>query len=416
MLKILKNPVFASSAITIAFTALTHILNYVFTLSAIHFLTPIEYTDMALVMSLYGLMGIFAAALSIVTLSILSKNNHPELRGQILATAKVTAIVLSFLSIFIVAPIIQYFFRLDSYQEVLISLLAGVGSLGTTLLTVHFQVKKEFVRSGWFSFLFTTLKLVLSLLLLWLGLKVMGVSLGLFGSTIFTFLLFFPTSARGELLKTNDLWSKAVVFYQQHRRIIITSIISSLTLMLCVNIDVLMSKRILGSEIAAGYLGISTLSKLFLYSSLAVMSVVFPYILSTNNIQSKKKMFNYFLAFIASAAVIFLLLAYYLDQFLVGLILGAKYLPYAQNFLPIAVAIVSMSFAYTFSYFASLIDAGHFKKTMLGSILVIGVLFVICRPYINQVLPLAAFLTLSFAILSISLYNFSIKNHFKESI
>jgi O-antigen/teichoic acid export membrane protein len=416
MLKILKNPVFTSSAVTIAFTALTHILNYVFTLSVIHFLTPIEYTDMALVMSLYGLMGIFAAALSIVTLSILSKNNHPELREQILATAKVTAIVLSFLSIFIVAPIIQYFFRLDSYQEVLISLLAGVGSLGTTLLTVHFQVAKEFVRAGWFSFLFTTLKLMLSLLLLWFGLKVMGVSLGLFGSTIFTFLLFFPTSARSELFKRSGIWPKAVTFYKHHRRIIITSLISSLTLMLCVNVDVLMSKRILGSEIAAGYLGISTLSKLFLYSSLAVMSVVFPYILSTTNIQSKKKMFNYFLAFIASAAVIFLLFAYYLDQFLVGLILGAKYLPYAQNFLPIAAAIVSMSFAYIFSYFASLIDAGHFKKTMLGSILVIGVLFVICRPYINQVLPLAAFLTLSFAILSISLYNFSIKNHFKESI
>jgi O-antigen/teichoic acid export membrane protein len=371
---------------------------------------------MALVMSLYGLMSIFAAALSIVTLSILSKNNHPEVREQILAAAKVTAIVLSVLSIFIVAPAIQYFFRLDSYQEVLVSLLAGVGSLGTTLLTVHFQVAKEFVRAGWFSFVFTTLKLLLSLLLLWMGLKVMGVSLAMFSSTIITFLIFFPVSARDELFKRNNLWSKTMIFFQHHRRIIITSLISSLTLMLCVNIDVFMSKRILGSEIAAGYLGISTLSKLFLYSSLAVMSVVFPYILSTTNTQSKKKMFNYFLGFIASAAAVFLLLAHYLDQFLVGLILGDKYLPYAQNFLPIAVAIVSMSFAYTFSYFASLIDAGHFKKTMLGSILIIGVLFVICRPYINQVLPLAAFLTFSFAILSISLYNFSIKNHFKEHI
>jgi O-antigen/teichoic acid export membrane protein len=408
MKKTKNNGLLKSGSIVIAFTGLGYILNYLFTLIAIRYLEPTTYADMAVIFSLYALVGIFSSTLSIAALSKLTMKDNREEKESVLATAKVLVIALSLL-VLLATPFIAKVFSIDSQMSIFIILLAGVLSTGNTLLTVHFQVLKQFIPSGMLGFCSTTIKLFVGFIALWLGYSLLGVSIAMLASALLSFFIFYPRVELPLLSEKNsvDILSKAKQFFTENKSLLIKSFFSSLVLILCVNIDTIVAKKLLSEIDSAQYIGLATLSKIFIYGIVALSTVVFPYILTNSDRIYKKRVFLYFNIFTIIAGVFGSLILYFFGDFFIRLLLGKQYLSNSHELYIIFLSIVAASLAYCASYYASVLDAKNFYLSLVLAIALGIALFSIIPTH--TIYSLSVSLASIFAFLYILLYNISIR-------
>lgn len=417
MRKIIAHPIFASGLMTIGFTALVHISNYIYTLVCVRFLTPIEYSDLALIVSFYSLMGVFSATMANTSLSLLSRHKDTEYyaktKEQILHSSTVLIYFIWIFAIFILTPIIYYAFKIPSILEIIIILTAGIFSVGSALLSVHFQLEKDFFRNGFFVVTGTLLKLGLSFIFLYFGYKIFGVALALFLSGILSFLLFYPNKNLKEysymLLPHKSYLDNTYKFLRVHKYFIIKNTISSLAIILILVVDTILAKKLLDPQLAAQYIGMATLAKLFFYTTTAICVVIFPYLLSKESHTPKKLLFYIFTSLIAVAGIFALIISFFFSKELIGLILGQSYTLESQHFIYVLFLSICASFASIVVNLSSLLDARHFNKTILPiAILGITVIFLI-QP--RGIVSLTLSLSAVFAILAVSLYNVCVKKH-----
>lgn len=417
MRKLLKHPIIASSFLTIGFTGIVHIANYLYTLVCVRFLTPVEYSDLALIVSFYSLMGVFSATLANTSLSLLSRHKNDEayssLKKQILHTSTIVIYAVWIFSLFVLTPIIYYAFKIPSVLEIIIILTAGIFSIGSALLSVHFQLEKDFVRSGFFGVVSTLLKLIFSFIALYAGYKIFGVSVALFFAGLVSFIIFYPqkiiASYNTLLVPKNYFINEAVTFLKAHKRFIFKTLISSLAMILILVIDTLLAKRLLIPNMAAQYIGMATLAKLFFYSTTAICVVIFPYLLSKESQTPKKLLLNMFLGIIFFVGIISLIVSFFFPKELIGLVLGQAYTLEAKDFVYVLLVSITASFASIMTNLSSLLDAAHFNKTILP-IFIFGIIFLfVINP--ASITTLALSLSFIFALLAIVLYNICVKKH-----
>lgn len=417
MRKLITHPIFKSSMLTIAFTAVVHISNYLYTLISVRFLSPHEYSDLALIVSFYSLMGVFSATLANTSLSLLSRHQHSEkyeqIKAQILHSSTVFIYIVLFFALFVLTPIIHFAFSVTSIPEIIIILTAGIFSIGSALLSVHFQLQKNFVINGLFGITAALLKLLFAGIFLYLGYKIFGVAIALFLSGCISFIAFYPrkvvASYKTLIIVRKNYLDSFVEFLRSHKRFIFKTLVSALVMSLCIVIDTLLAKKLLSLDSAAQYIGMATLAKLFFYTATALCVVIFPYLLNKHSETSKKILFHLFMATIFFAGLLTLTLAYLFPQQLIQLILGKAYTLEAYNFVYVVLVGITATFASILTNLASLLDAAHFNKNVIGAAVFGFVLFVIFRP--SDIQSLGLCLSALFAFSSILLYNNCVKKH-----
>jgi O-antigen/teichoic acid export membrane protein len=417
MPKNFSHPIITSGLLTIGFTAIVHISNYLYTLLSVRYLSPLEYSDLALIVSFFSLMGVFAATLSNTALSLLSRRkgseDYTETKKQILHSSTVFFYLIFIFSLLVLTPIIHFVFDVESIPEIIIILTAGLFSVGNALLSIHFQLHKKFFINGSFGVTSALLKLVLSFVFLYLGYKIFGVALALFFSTLFAFIAFYPHKVIGtykEILSFKKEYLETTTkFVKDNKKFLFKTFISSLLLTLCLIIDTLSAKKLLSPELAAQYIGMSTLAKLFFYSVVALGAVIFPYLLSHEETISKKKLFNYFMLFISASGILALIVSKLFAVQLITLVLGGAYTAEAQYFIYILLVSISATFAYVMINLSSLLDAAHFSKNVALILTLSGLLLVMVWPQYIQTLALS--ITSIFTFTAILLYNVCVKKH-----
>jgi O-antigen/teichoic acid export membrane protein len=410
------NKILQSSAINVIFSAISNVLNYAFVLICIKYLTPKEYADLALTISFYSIIGIFATTLSTTSLSILSQSNDRYEKEKIMSLAKVLVLVLTIASILVLTPFIKHFFDIGSYLNINIILFAGVISIVTSLLTVHFQVMGEYTRNGLSQVMSTIFKFGFSFLALYLSFGLTGISIALLLSTVFTFILFYPRSEYGLLIerKATNIFTVSMQFIKDNKSLIQKSLLSSLIAILCITADTILAKRLLESDIASQFIGMSVVAKLFIYGTLAITTVVFPYILSVRDINAKKLYIQYLNIFIIVTGGLWIALAYFFGEFFLQIILGEKYTSLASYFYLTCIIAVTATLAYTNSHLASLLNVAKLNLTYTLSLVFSILLFIIMTPY--NFTSLSIYISSVFAFIFILLYYINVKSHLKSNL
>ncbi len=405
-----------SSFLILFFTGITYILNYVYTLVAIHFLTPFEYSELAFLIAVYSLFGVFGATISNVSLPLLHTQENTKIKNQVVATTKFLLIFLVILSFTIIPFFVAKFFNIYEYKNIILFSLAGSLSVAFSLLTTHLQVVKNFKKVGLIQVFSTLIKFLGSLLFLYFGFKIFGVGIALFLSSLLSIIFFFPKNQENtNLLKNFSPTSLLILtqsFWKEHKNFIIKSFVGSLILTLFVTLDTILAKKFLDENIVGYFIGISTLAKLFLYGVIAISTVIFPYMLAENSKEKQTKILKYFLSFIFVSGLIFIFVSYFFHSLFVPLILGNKYSVASNYLFPISLYVVSSTFAYILTQISILRNNKNFLKVTFAYFIFIVILsiFYILNIFdftfaFSNVETFTNSLTFLFAIFAILLYN-----------
>lgn len=400
-----------SSFLILFFTGLTYILNYAYTLVAIHFLSPLEYSELAFLVAVYSLFGVFGATVSNVSLPLLHTKENIKIKNQVVAVTKFLLICLFILSFTIIPFVVAKFFNIYEYTNIVLFSLGGSLSIAFALLTTHLQVVKDFRKVGLVQVFSTSIKFLGSLVFLFFGFKIFGVGIALFLSSLISIIFFFPKNEDNiKLLKDSSFSSFSLVksFWQEHKNFIIKSFVGSLILTLFVTLDTILAKKILTEDVVGYFIGISTLAKLFLYGVIAISTVIFPYILAENSRDKQKRILNYFLLFIFVSGLLFVLFSYFLNSFFVPLILGEKYFAASHFLFPISLYVVTSAFAYLLTQLSILENSKNFLKVISVYFLLILIFIFFNNFDFTNIETFSDVLASLFAILAILLYNFSV--------
>jgi O-antigen/teichoic acid export membrane protein len=412
MQKILQNKILQSSGLILFFTAITYILNYAYTLVAIHFLSPFEYSELALLIAIYSLFGIFGATISNISLPLLHDVENTKIKNQVVIVTKFLSIILGILSFTIIPFLISKIFNINNYTNIILFSLGGVATLSLALLTAHLQVVKKFAKVGLIQVVSTFIKFFGSLIFLFFGYKILGVGIALLLSSILAFLLFFPWTEENQNMLTSPLLNKGGAgggliknFWQEHKKFLIKSFFGSLILTLLITLDTILAKRFLSEELVGFFVGISTLAKLFLYGNIAISSVIFPFYLSEKDENKKKNILNYFIYFILFTGFLFIIISYFMHNFLVPLILGQKYLLASNYLFPISTFVISGTLAYVFTQLSILTNNKNFLKNIsIYFVIFIISTFIFINYFTITIYSFSYFLTLSYLILFLITY------------
>jgi O-antigen/teichoic acid export membrane protein len=424
----MQNKIIQSSGLILFFTAITYILNYAYTLIAIHFLTPLEYSELAFLIAVYSLFGIFGATITNISLPLLHEKENTQIKLEVIAVTKFLSIVLLFLSITIFPLIISKFFNIENFANIILFSVGGVLTLANALLVVHLQVVKDFFKVGLIQVFSTFIKFSFSLVLLYFGYNIFGVGIALLLSTILAILFFFPyTRENIKILKEqissanflkknlpplrlkNEFRTLEHVknFWYAHKDFILKSFFGSLVLTLLITLDTILAKKFLHSDIVGFFVGISTLAKLYLFGIIAISSVIFPYYLSEKEESKKKNILNYFLIFILATSALFISVSYFFHNFFVTLILGVKYSAYSYYLFYISLFVSFASLSYFLTQLHILENNKNFLKNLIiFFIFSITIIFIFLKLFQNTPQNFSYLLSIMFAFLSFLLYNF----------
>ncbi len=273
-LNLFKHPLFSGSAVMIVGSNAVNFLAYIYHLILGRILGPSSYSELATVISILGLLGVVASSFYLVIVKFVSAAKKNEEKAM-LSWLNKKGLILSvsiLLTFSVLAPFLSSFLHIDSKILFLIGPLFLVSTL-SFINKSFLQGLLKFERFIATSITETFLKLVLGLLLVYLGLSVFGATLGMLlafaaGWIISRFFLReFLGGKEGNFKKSRQLFIYSVPIIFQ--TIALTSLYST---------DIILVKHFINAHDAGLYSSLSTLGRIIFFGASPVASVMFPMI------------------------------------------------------------------------------------------------------------------------------------------
>lgn len=319
------HPLFLGSAIMILGSNGVNFLNYLYRLVMGKMLGPESYGELAAVISLLGLLSIVSASISLVVVKYVSSAKSREEVEILINWFKNNILKLSLIlfTIFLIsAPQFAAFLNtrdVDYFYILAISFLFSLQSmLNRAILQGLFKFKEMVVSL----FAENTAKLVLGILLVYLGFKVEGALIG-FLIAIFLgwYITTFYLKSYFKKVKETNPNVKSMLNYSFPvlvQTFALTSLYSS---------DVLLVKHFFSPFEAGIYAALSTLGTIIFYGAGPISSVMFPLI---SQRQSKglsyNKIFIYSLLLIGFFSAVLLFIYWIMPEFIIKLLYGPLYI------------------------------------------------------------------------------------------
>lgn len=322
---LIKHPLFSGSAIMVLGSNSVNGLNYLYHLLIGRLLGPASYGELASLLSLIGLLGIIPGAINLVIIKYISAAKTEEglsnlvswLRSKLFKTSLVFCIL-----VIIVSPAIASFLHINQISYLIliaISFLFSISSLLNRSILQGLLKFKELILSIMAE---NIVKLVLSVLLILLGLRVGGAMLALtVATTVGWYLtsrfLHYPTGKNLKILPEINsmvLYTFPVLIYT----LATTSLYSS---------DLILVKHFFSSHDAGLYASLSTLGKIIFFGAGPIGSVMFP-IVSKRHAEGLKvkKIFLYSFFTTLGISLSILTIYWFFPRFAVNLLYGSAYL------------------------------------------------------------------------------------------
>ena len=203
MFSLKNHPFLSGSAIVLTGSLATNILNYAFNLIVGRMLTPVEYGEVALLVTLSMLLTAPLGSIRVLLTQRIATLSGTGDTDGIARLVTLTRRVVFFCGIgatallLALSPWSAAFFRVETVPMALLSLIIPV-SLAVSITSSIAQGRQAFVPLSLSSVIATLVKLIGSVALIAIGLKSSGVVLALIGSALAAhfFLLAFPQVKR----------------------------------------------------------------------------------------------------------------------------------------------------------------------------------------------------------------------------
>lgn len=323
--RIINDPLFSGSTIMILGSNGASAINYLYHLVIGRLLGPSLYGELAALISVMGLLGIIPGAFNLVIVKEISSiKNNEDLNNLILWFRKKIFLVsiISSIAVLLLSPAISSFLHISDISYLIIIALFFLFSLQTLVNRSILQGLLRFQEMVMSVLIENGSKLLLSLLLIYLGFQVRGAMFAFLLSIVFGFYVTNNYLKVGSLKNINispDINSMLKFAFPVIIQIIaLTSLYTS---------DVILIKHFFSSHEAGIYAALSTLGKIILFGAGPISSVMFPLVS-----QRKVRGENYEIIFIYSFVITLLLslggiVIYWLfPKFIIGLLYGSAYL------------------------------------------------------------------------------------------
>jgi len=318
---ILKN-----STIVVAGIIISNILAYVFHICVGRSLGPVEYGIFGALMAFFMIIALPAGAISYAitkfTTRFNSKKEYVKI-GLLRKKSTIRVLIYSLILLLIISlssKIIANYLKIDSIISIII---LGFILIFAMILPVNrgiLQGMKKFKIYSLNTIIESVSRLILVIILLFIGLRVNGAILAYGFGYLIAFLFIFPFIKETKNAK-NDNFDMKIIY-----RFILLVLIVNLILQGIINLPTIFIKHFLTSEFTGYWTAALTLAKATLFVATGITIVMFPEVAEKEKNEDKKKVFKkaLFLTLLASIgiAIIYLLI----PQIFISLLYGKEFL------------------------------------------------------------------------------------------
>lgn len=278
--KSLANPLLAGSFLVSVGLTVGNVFNYLFHVSMGRMLTPSNYGTLATLISFMGIFGVFASTMSTVVAKFVSRYRVQEsnsdiahLLRQLIRRIGLVILIVIIVTQFIVAPIGAFLHIEDGFLinltivGILLAILVAINS-GALQGLLQFRSIALFGSSG------SILRLVLALILVYLGFGLRGASIGFFLAYLIPYLLtFIPLGSYVFHKESNKEIEYGPLFKYS-----IPSFVALIGLSMLLSMDIILVKHFFTDIYAGHYAALSVIGRVIFFATSSIGMVMFPII------------------------------------------------------------------------------------------------------------------------------------------
>lgn len=323
--KLRKDELIRGSFVLFIMMNIFNFFNYLFHFFMARFLGPVDYGVLAVLMSIVYILAIPSEAIQTIISGYTSRFNVKKEYGKMkdllyrsLKKGFVAALILFILYI-PVAFLLAGFLNIQVYLLILTGLLIFYVFLFPILRGI-LQGRKKFKQLGFNMDIESFLKLILSIVFVFIGWRVYGAMTAVIMAGVIAFFLIFIYIK--EIIKSEKKKADFKGIYSYSYPIFITMI----AIVLIYSLDIILAKRFFSAELAGQYAVISMLGKMIFFGTAAIGKAMFPF--TSENYESGKETESLFkksmkitLILIGLTLIVFLLL----PKLIISVLFGSAY-------------------------------------------------------------------------------------------
>lgn len=332
---------FGGSLILLITINIFNALNYFFHFAMARMLSPTNYGTLVALMSLIYILSVSTEAIQTVIAKYVSKEKSVGKIKNIInkSLKKGTKISITLFIVFLlVAVFISNFLNIE-YSLVA---LTGLAIFSVILLPITrgvLQGEKKFKSLGFNMVFEAFIKILLAILLVYLGWKVYGAILAVWLGMFLAFIISF--SDLKEILLSKEQKSKTQGIYNYSLPVFIVMI----TIITFYSLDVIFAKRFFSGDVAGQYAIASTLAKIIFFGTLPISKAMFPISSeASRNGESSKHILWKSVLILGTLILIALIIIYLFPNTLIKIFSGTEYPLSSQILLNLAIAMSLVSF------------------------------------------------------------------------
>ena len=296
---------------------------------------PAQFGEVQTLVSLFTQTTIFLTVLGLVTVNIVANAKDETERNQIVFELEKLALYISLVGLVIVAifsPFLQSFFKFESALPILATYLSIVIGVPLTFRSSFLRGQKDFAAVSWSGIVASFCKLLLSVLLVYIGFKTLGAIAGIVIAQLISLVYTGWRAKSLGLVRRSRFTPKLpnLASIKPELSYSLLVLIVSLTMTLLFSIDVVVVKHFFSPHTAGLYAGIATIARIIFYVAGPVSVVMLPFIKLDNHHTENRRFLLATLGIHVALAGIILIIFSIAPNLIIKLLIGPQYLPEAS--------------------------------------------------------------------------------------
>lgn len=323
---LVKHPLFSGTMVLVVGLNAVSFLNYLYHFVMGRLLGPSNYGELAAIISLVGLLGIIPGSVSLViTKQISSARDDSEVSALVVWFKKkifITSLAYT-LVILVLSPFIASFLKIQEISYLIMIAISFLFTLQSSLNRAILQGLLKFKEMVISILVENGAKLVISIILIYLGFQVGGAMMALIISSflgLYVTIYYLKIKYHSKEFNLSPDIKSMLVFAGPValQSIATTSLYSS---------DVILVKHFFPTHEAGIYAALSTLGKIIFFGAGPIGTVMFP-LVSNRSVRGHayKSIFNYSLLATILLIIVMLILYWLLPDLAIKLLYGTAYL------------------------------------------------------------------------------------------
>lgn len=311
------------------------VLNYIYYPILGRLLEPAPFGEVQTLVSLFLQLAIFLGVLGNLTVNIVANHgDEPVGRRTMLELEKLSLVVslIGLAVVVVLAPVLQQFFKFESFIPFIILAVAIVVSVPSTFRSAYLRGKKYFGLTSIAGLVAAAAKLAFSIVLIWLGFGTIGAITGLVLAQLASF-AYAAIKAR-QAGFDQSLWSN--FFQPPDMKLVLPELkyaglvlVSSLTITALYSIDIIAVKHYFDAQTAGEYAGIATVARIIFFLTASIAQVLLPSVMLRNSAGKNRGILLKSLALTTFVGGSALVVFWLMPNFITRLLMGDEYVRFA---------------------------------------------------------------------------------------